>query len=149
MGQPGMRWSTPTRAESGCGGWVCQVRRVAGVDLGAKLGRGAQAGQGVDSGGVGAGAERHQGAGPGADRPQPLGLLRGGDRPLDEGDVELAPAPAQQFAELDDLHQLQQLQKLLLEVEDGELAPLAAGEIEEADARFIHGCCLCQLGRMA
>ena len=65
-----------------------------------------------------------------------LGLLRRADRALDEEDVERAGRAARgRLGELDDVEPLGDREQLVLEVEEGQLAAVARGELDDADPR--------------
>ena len=65
-----------------------------------------------------------------------LGLLRRADRALDEQHVERAGRAARRrLGELDDVEALGDREQLVLEVEEGQLAAVARGELDDADPR--------------
>ena len=75
---------------------------------------------------------RRRGAQPG----DLLGLLLGADRALDEQDVERAGGATRgRLGELDDVEPLGDGEQLVLEVEERQLAAVARGELDDADAR--------------
>ena len=91
---------------------------------------------GLDAAGRRAGTDGHQGGRLAAQAEQLLELLLGADRALDEQDVERAGRAARgRLGKLDDVEPLGDREELVLEVEDGQLAAVARGELDDADAR--------------
>ena len=100
----------------------------------------AQFSQRLDSSGRGAGADGDQGLALLADLADPLGVVGGGDRALDQADVvgpgDLLRPGLQEVGDLDGVGHGQQL---VLRVQQGELAAVARGKLEDGQFGLGHG----------
>ena len=91
---------------------------------------------GLDPAGGRAGADRDERRRLAAQAEQLLELLVRADRALDEEDVERSGRAARgRLREFDDVEPLGDREQVVLEVEDGQLAAVARGELDDTDAR--------------
>src|SRR5208283_4294630 len=88
---------------------------------------------GVDSCDMRAGAQRYQNLCLAPDLVDPLHAMGGADGALDKGDLVVVSPVRDGLPEIDELHELEDAEQVVFQVELGKLAAFAGGEIEERD----------------